>query len=89
MTRPPALREACSTCGPALPALWHQEPLRRPPRKALLRGRRAKVVLERRVPDTLTTRMVGRGGAGSVWEVPCPVGTWRDVTGFVQREAAG
>lgn len=88
MTIPPALREACSTLGHSLPTLWHQAALRRTPRKALLRCLLEQVVLDRRAPDTITTRMVWRGGAGSEVEVPCPVGTLRDVTGVAQMEAA-
>src|SRR5262249_23385773 len=46
-----------------------------------------KVVLQRRTPDTITTRIVWRGGAVSELEVPCTVGTLRDLTGFAQMEA--
>ena len=87
MTIPPALREAFSTLGHSLPTLWHQDTLSRPQRKALLRCLLEKVVLERRAPDTITTRIVWRGGAVSELEVPCTVGTLRDVTGFAQMEA--
>ncbi len=86
-TIPPALREAFSTLGHSLPTLWHQETLSRTQRKALLRCLLEKVVLDRRVPDTITTRIVWRGGAISELEVPCTVGTLRDVTGFAQFEA--
>src|SRR6266568_3715059 len=86
-TIPPALREAFSTLGHSLPTLWHQETLSRPQRKALLRCLLEKVVLERRAPDTITTRIVWRGGAVSELEVPCTVGTLRDLTGFAQMEA--
>jgi len=88
MTIPPALREAFSTLGHSLPTLWHQDTVRRTQRKALLRCLLEKVVLERRAPDTITTRMVWRGGAVSELEVPCTVGTRRDVTGLAQMEAA-
>ena len=87
MTIPPALREAFSTLGHSLPTLWHQETLSRTQRKALLRCLLEKVVLDRRVPDTITTRIVWRGGAVSELEVPCTVGTLHDVTGFAQLEA--
>jgi len=87
MTIPPALREALSTLGHALPTLWHQDTLSRAQRKALLRCLLDKVVLERRTPDTITTRIVWRGGAVSELEVPCTVGTLRDLTGFAQMEA--
>ena len=87
MTLPPALREALRTLGHALPTLWHQATVRRAPRTALLRCRREQVGLERRTPETLTTRMVWRGGAVRELEVPCTVGTLRDFTGFGQMEA--
>jgi DNA invertase Pin-like site-specific DNA recombinase len=87
MTIPPALREAFSTLGHSLPTLWHQDTLSRTQRKALLRCLLEKVVLDRRAPDTITTRIVWRGGAVSELEVPCTVGTLRDVTGFAQMEA--
>jgi len=84
---PPALREAFSTLGHTLPTLWHQDTLSRAQRKALLRCLLEKVVLDRRAPDTITTRIVWRGGAVSELEVPCTVGTLRDLTGFAQMEA--
>jgi DNA invertase Pin-like site-specific DNA recombinase len=84
---PPALREAFSTLGQSLPTLWHQDTLSRAQRKALLRCLLEKVVLDRRAPDTITTRLVWRGGAVSELEVPCTVGTLRDLTGFAQMEA--
>jgi hypothetical protein len=88
MTIPPALREAFSTLGHSLPTLWHQDTVSRTQRKALLRCLLEKVVLDRRTPDTITTRIVWRGGAVSELAVPCTVGTLRDVTGFAQMEAA-
>jgi DNA invertase Pin-like site-specific DNA recombinase len=84
---PPALREAFSTLGQSLPTLWYQDTLSRAQRKALLRCLLEKVVLDRRAPDTITTRIVWRGGAVSELEVPCTVGTLRDLTGFAQMEA--
>ena len=50
MARSPALRETCNTGGQALPTLWPQDPVSRAQRKALRRGRREKVGLERQVP---------------------------------------
>jgi DNA invertase Pin-like site-specific DNA recombinase len=87
MAIPPTLREAFSTLGASLPTLWHQDTLSRAQRKALLRCLLEKVVLDRRTPDTITTRIVWRGGAVSELEVPCTVGTLRDLTGFAQMEA--
>jgi DNA invertase Pin-like site-specific DNA recombinase len=87
MAIPPTLREAFSTLGYSLATLWHQDTLSRAQRKALLRCLLEKVVLDRRTPDTITTRIVWRGGAVSELEVPCTVGTLRDLTGFAQMEA--
>ena len=87
LTLPPALREAFSTLGHALPTLWHQDTVSRTQRQALLRCLLEQVVLDRRAPETITTRMVWRGGAVSALEVPCTVGTLRDVTGCAQMEA--
>src|SRR5215831_10916738 len=87
MAIPPTLREAFSTLGDSLSTLWHQDTLSRAQRKALLRCLLEKVVLDRRTPDTITTRIVWRGGAVSELEVPCTVGTLRDLTGFAQMEA--
>jgi DNA invertase Pin-like site-specific DNA recombinase len=84
---PPALRQAFSTLGQALPSLWQQDTLSRVQRKALLRCLIEKVVLERQTPDTIATRIVWRGGAVSELAVPCSVGTLRDLTGFAQMEA--
>jgi hypothetical protein len=84
---PPHLREAFHSLGQALPTLWHQDTFSRAQRKALLRCLIDKVVLDRRAPDTIATRIVWRGGAVSELAVPCTVGTLRDVTGFAQLEA--
>jgi len=86
MAMPPALREAFSMLGHSLPTLWHQETVSRAQRKALLRCLIEKVVLDRRAPDTITTRIVWRGGAVSELAVPCPVGTLSALTGFAQME---
>jgi len=75
---PPALRQAFSTLGQALPNLWHQDTLSRVQRQALLRCLIEKGVLERQTPDTIATRIVWRGGAVSELAVPCSVGTLRD-----------
>ena len=83
---PPALREAFSTLGQSLPTLWHQDTVSRAQRQALLRCLREQVGLDRRAPDTITTRIVWRGGAVSELEVPCTVGTLRALTGFAQME---
>lgn len=75
---PPALRQAFSTLGQALPMLWHQDTLSRAQRQALLRCLMEKVVLDRQAPETIATRIVWRGGAVSALAVPCSVGTLAD-----------
>jgi hypothetical protein len=87
LAMPPALREAFSTLGQSLPTLWPQETVSRAQRKALLRCLIEKVVLDRHAPDTITTRIVWRGGAVSELAVPCTVGTLSALTGFAQMEA--
>jgi hypothetical protein len=83
----PALREAFRSLGPSLPTLWHQDTLSRAQRKALLRCLIDKVVLDRCTPDTIASRIVWRGGAVSVLDVPCTVGRLVDLSGFAQMEA--
>jgi len=73
--------------GGSLPALWRQDTLSRAQRKALLRCLIEKVILERRTPDTIVTRIVWRGGAISELAVPCSVGALADLSGFAQLEA--
>jgi len=87
MAMPPMLREAFSTLGDSRSTRWHQDTVSRAQRTALLRCLLEKVVLDRRTPETITTRMVWRGGAVSELEGPCPVGTLRDVPGCAQMEA--
>ncbi len=55
-------------------------------RKALLRCLIDKVVLDRRTPDTIATRIVWRGGALSELEVPCSIGRLADLSNFSQLE---
>ena len=87
MAIPLALREAFRALGQALPTLWSQDTCSRAQRKALLRCLLAKVVLDRRAPDTIATRIVWRGGAVSELAVPCPVGRLVDVRDCRQLEA--
>ena len=84
---PLALREAFGTLGGSLPTLWRQDTLSRSQRKSLLRCLIDKVVLDRRTPDTLATRLVWRGGAVSELAVPCSVGALADLSGLAQMEA--
>lgn len=84
---PPDLREAFGTLGGSLPTLWRQDTLSRAQRKSLLRCLIDKVILDRQTPDTITTRIVWRGGAVSELAVPCSVGALADLSGFAQMEA--
>jgi DNA invertase Pin-like site-specific DNA recombinase len=87
LTIPADLREAFSALGQSLPTLWRQETLSRVQRKALLRCLIDKVVLDRRAPDTIDTRIVWRGGAVSEFVVPCNVGRLVDLSDSAQLEA--
>ena len=84
---PPDLREAFRSLGQSLPTLWSQDTFSRAQRKALLRCLIDKVVLDRRAPDTIATRIVWRGGAVSALAVPCTVGRLVDLSDFRQLEA--
>lgn len=83
---PPEVRAVFGTLGQSLPELWHQETLNRAQRKALLRCLIDTVVLDRRVPDTITTRIVWRGGAMSELDIACSVGRLADLSTFSQLE---
>jgi DNA invertase Pin-like site-specific DNA recombinase len=87
MDVPPDLREAFRSLGQSLPTLWPQDTFSRAQRKALLRCLIDKVVLDRRAPDTIATRIVWRGGAVSELAVPCTVGRLVDLSDFRQLEA--
>ena len=84
---PPDLRDAFRSLGQSLPTLWPQDTFSRAQRKALLRCLIDKVVLDRRAPDTIATRIVWRGGAVSELVVPCTVGRLVDLSDFRQLEA--
>src|SRR5262252_811307 len=84
---PPGLRDAFRSLGQSLPTLWPQDTFSRAQRKALLRCLIDKVVLDRRAPDTIATRIVWRGGAVSELVVPCTVGRLGDLSDFRQLEA--
>src|SRR5437899_10144628 len=71
---PPDLRAAFRSLGQSLPMLWPQATFSRAHRKALLRCLLDKVVLDRRAPDTIATRIVWRGGAVSELAVTSIVG---------------
>jgi hypothetical protein len=84
---PRPLRMAFTSRGTSLPTVWHQDTRSRAPRKALWRCLIDTVVLHRVTRDTIRTRLVWRGGAVGALEVPSPVGTLRDLTGFAELEA--
>jgi len=84
---PPDLREAFRALGQSLPTLWPQDTVSRAQRKALLRCLIDKVVLDRRAPAMIATRIVWRGGAVSELAVPCTVGRLVDLSDFRQLEA--
>jgi len=78
---PPALQAAFRAMGRSLPALWPTDVLSQAQRKALLRCRIDKVVLQRARRDQRHTRIVWRGGATTTFEVPGAVGALTDLPG--------
>src|SRR5262249_2680317 len=84
---PRARRRAVHPRGPSWPMVWPQDTRRRRPRKARWRGLLDTGVLHRLTPDTLPTRLVWRGGAGSELDVPSPVRALRDLSGVAELAA--
>ncbi len=71
----PQEREAFVRAGQKIPELWRQELLSPQQQKAFLRCLIDKVVLHRLAPDRLQVRIVWRGGAATVAQVPVTVGS--------------
>jgi hypothetical protein len=84
---PKALKDAFSSLGKSLPALWETPTLSRSQRKALLRCLIEKVVLKRRENrEQVSVRIVWRGGAVTEEGVSVPVGALRDMGNFTRLE---
>src|SRR5919109_1245448 len=76
---PPALQAAFRAIGQRLPELWPTDVLSQAQRKALLRCRIDKVVIQRARRDQVHTRIVWRGGETTTFEVPVAVGALTDL----------
>ena len=83
---PPDLRVAFLDIGRKLPEIWATEVLSQLQRKALLRCLIDKVVLQRLRPDTVSIRIVWKGGATTTYEVPVSVGAFADLSAAAEME---
>lgn len=93
---PDELRVAFTNLGRHLPAIWPSGVLTHAQKKAFLRCLIDKVVLHRVARDRVQARIVWRGGATTMRELPVPVGALADLTGaaemarvILERSAAG
>jgi DNA invertase Pin-like site-specific DNA recombinase len=75
-------RAEFATLGESLPRLWKNNTMSMAQRKTLLRCLIDKVVLDRRRPDQVHTRIVWKGGAVSEVDVALPVRTLRAMPGY-------
>lgn len=83
---PPALQEMFRAIGQRLPALWQRTVLSNAQKKAFLRCLIDKVVIHRSAPDQVTTRIVWKGGASTMEQVPITVGTFRKLSFATEME---
>lgn len=86
-TIPPALKEAFTALGRRLPHVWSQELLTNKRKKALLRCLIDKVVMHRSAPDFVHIRIVWRGGAVTIYDIPVAVKALADLTNVEEMEA--
>ncbi|MBA2636791.1 MAG: recombinase family protein [Solirubrobacterales bacterium] len=82
------LKATFSAIGQHLPQIWQDPVLTQPQRKALLRCLVDKVVVHRSRRDTVTTRIVWRGGATTTHEIGVTVGALADLTRSADFEQA-
>jgi Recombinase zinc beta ribbon domain len=82
----PRLKEALLDLGRRLPELWESGLISRAQKKALLRCLIDKVVIQRVVRDRVRTRIVWRGGADSILEIPIAVGAFSALSGAQELE---
>jgi hypothetical protein len=81
------LREALSTLGQKLQALWPTAVLSRTQKKALLRCLLEKVVIQRVGRDRVRVRIVWRGGEVTECVIPIPVGSLAELSTGQELEA--
>ena len=79
-TLPAELEAAFQAIGQRLPQLWEQDVLSREQKKALLRCLIDKVVVHRKIPEQVHTRIVWRGGDVTTMEIPVPVGSFAELS---------
>jgi len=82
----PEIKATFCAIGKRLPDLWSQSVLTREQKKALLRSLIDKVVINRRVPDQVHTRIVWRGGDSTTIEIPVSVGSFANLSNFKEME---
>jgi hypothetical protein len=82
----PKLKQALLDVGRRLPELWESGLISRAQKKALLRCLIDKVVIQRAVRDCVRTRIVWRGGADSLLEIPIAVGAFSALSGAKELE---
>ena len=82
----PKLKQALLDVGRRLPELWESGLISRAQKKALLRCLIDKVVIQRAVRDCVRTRIVWRGGADSLLEIPIAVGSFSALSGAKELE---
>jgi DNA invertase Pin-like site-specific DNA recombinase len=82
----PQLKAAFTAIGQRLPELWPQEVLSQAQKKALLRCLIDKVVIHRRQPDQVRTRIVWKGGETTTVDLPVHVGSWAALSNSAELE---
>ena len=82
----PGLKQALLDVGRRLPELWESSLISRAQKKAFLRCLIDKVVIQRAVRDCVRTRIVWRGGADSLLEIPIAVGAFSALSGAKELE---
>jgi DNA invertase Pin-like site-specific DNA recombinase len=85
-TLPAELREAFTALGQKLPALWPTPVLSRTQKKALLRCLLEKVVIHRVGRDRVHLRIVWRGGAVTIEDIPITVGSLAELSSGAELE---
>jgi len=83
---PVELQEAFAAIGQRLPDLWESDVLSRENKKALLRCLIDKVVIHRKIPEVVHTRIVWRGGDVTAMDIPVPVGSFADLSKAEEME---
>jgi hypothetical protein len=82
----PELQETFRAIGQRLPELWQTSVLANAQKKAFLRCLIDKVVIHRSARDQVRTRIVWKGGATTIQEIPITVGTFTDLSFATEME---